>query len=164
MVLPATPHSRLSEPPARGAHHGCRQSPNQAHWRARRLPVQGFTFTCCAMPAAMRWPIKATTRGPFRIGSAIERSNTPPATLKSAKNDSKSFGAPDVSETGSRLPRVLPKAAIHFISAAAGIGVSERAPGRDRLRSLRSTHPRLKASAARRATDKARARRQGARS
>jgi hypothetical protein len=39
-----------------------------------------FTLTCSGTPAAMPWRIPDTTRGAFRIGSAIEASSTQRAT------------------------------------------------------------------------------------
>jgi hypothetical protein len=70
----------------------------QDAWRAEYdKSLSRFTSTCCGTPAATHWPMQGMTRGQFRIGLDIEPYNTPRATPNSARNDSKIFGAPDVS-------------------------------------------------------------------
>jgi integrase len=41
------------------------------------FPFKVFTFTCCATPAAMPWPMRGMTRGRSKIGLAIARSSIP---------------------------------------------------------------------------------------
>jgi hypothetical protein len=58
-----------------------------------------LTRTCCGTPAASLWPIRATTREPYRPISATETSSTPFDIPSWLPIDSKTFG-------GERQPSV----------------------------------------------------------
>ena len=56
------------------------------------FPFKVHVHMCFDTHAGMPWLMRGMTRGQFRTGSVIARSNTPLVTPNSVRNDSKTFG------------------------------------------------------------------------